>query len=110
MTGARLLTWIYPRLRWLGLSYGDSGVFVRRSVYLQVGGFRHVPLFEDLDFIRRLRRCGRFVHVDCALVTSSRRFQDRSFARTFARWTLLQALYCAGVSPAFLAKHYKPTR
>ncbi len=37
---ARLLTGIYPTLRWLNLCYGDSGIFVRRDVYEKIGGFR----------------------------------------------------------------------
>src|SRR4051812_19423011 len=55
---ARFLTWLYPRLRRLGLAYGDSAFFVRRSAYEQTGGFRPLPIFEDLDLLRRLRRAG----------------------------------------------------
>ena len=46
-------------IRFIGLYYGDSGIFVRRSVYEAVGGFRPIPLFEDLDFVRRLERLGQ---------------------------------------------------
>src|SRR5262249_50010550 len=60
---ARFLTWLYPRLRRLGLAYGDSAFFVLRSAYEQAGGFRPLPIFEDLDLLRRLKRLGRFVHV-----------------------------------------------
>ena len=59
--GARQLTVIYPELRALGLCYGDSGIFVRRSVYDEVGGFQPYPIFEDVDLIRRIKRRGRFV-------------------------------------------------
>jgi rSAM/selenodomain-associated transferase 2 len=107
---ARTLTWIYPRLRYLGLSYGDSGLFVRREVYQRMGGFRPYPLFEDLDFVGRLRQQGRFIHVDTPLVTSSRRFEGRSFAATFARWTMLQVLFWVGVSPWWLARFYPHLR
>ena len=74
---ARLLTAVYPLLRFLGLCYGDSGIFVRRSVYEKIGGFRCLALFEDLDLLRRLRREGRFARLDCRIVTSSRRFENR---------------------------------
>jgi rSAM/selenodomain-associated transferase 2 len=109
-TAARFLTWLYPRLRRLGLCYGDSGFFVRRGVYEEVGGFRPFPIFEDLDLLRRLRRRGRFLHLDAEVVTSSRRFAGRSFALTFARWSLLQGLYWAGVHPRTLARLYAPVR
>src|SRR5438270_296021 len=72
---ARVLTRAYPHFRKLGLCYGDSGIFIRRGVYEAIGGFEPYPIFEDLDLIKRLRKRGRFVHLDCALTTSSRRFE-----------------------------------
>jgi GT2 family glycosyltransferase len=107
---ARFLTWLYPQLRRLGLCYGDSGIFVRASVYEQVGGFKPFPIFEDLDFTQRLKQHGRIVHLPVAVVTSSRRFEGRSFALTFARWAILQALYWVGVHPRLLNRLYAPVR
>ena len=107
---ARQLTLIYPWLRHLGLCYGDSGIFVRRSVYDAVGGFRPYPLFEDVDLVRRIRRTGAFRMLPHELRTSSRRFEHRNFAVMFAEWTALQVLFWAGVSPYRLARLYKPIR
>ena len=107
---ARFLTWLYPRVKNLGLCYGDSAVFVRREAYRLVGGFRPFPVFEDLDLVRRLRKTGRVVHLPAAVTTSSRRFEGRSFALTFARWSLLQALYWLGVHPSTLGRLYAPIR
>ena len=107
---ARFLTWLYPRLRLLGLAYGDSGYFVRRAAYERAGGFKPFPIFEDLDLLRALWRQGRFVQADSFVVTSSRRFEGRSFALTFARWSLLQTLYWLGVSPHRLARLYRHVR
>jgi rSAM/selenodomain-associated transferase 2 len=107
---ARFLTWLYPRLGRLGLCYGDSALFVRREAYQRVGGFRAFPVFEDLDLIRRLRKVGRVAHLTATVHTSSRRFEGRSFALTFARWSLLQALYWLGVHPRALGRLYAPVR
>jgi rSAM/selenodomain-associated transferase 2 len=107
---ARFLTWLYPRLRRLGLAYGDSGIFVRRAAYERAGGFKPFPVFEDLDLLRALWRQGRFVQAEACVVTSSRRFEGRSFALTFARWSLLQGLYWLGVSPHTLARLYTNVR
>lgn len=107
---ARFLTWLYPRLRKLGLCYGDSAIFVRASRYREVGGFNPFPLFEDVDLVRRLKATGRLVHLPAAVVTSSRRFEGRSFTLTFARWAFLQALYWAGVNPRTLNRLYAPVR
>jgi hypothetical protein len=103
---ARRLTAIYPFLRLLGLCYGDSGIFLRKNVYEQIGGFRPLTLFEDLDLLRRLRRAGRFVHLPCSLRTSSRRFEQRNFALMWLHWASLQLLYWCGVSPNLLARWY----
>ena len=107
---ARFLTWLYPQLRKLGLCYGDSAIFVRASTYKQVGGFQPFPIFEDLDLVRRLRQRGRLVHLQATVLTSSRRFEGRSFALTFTRWAILQALYWAGVPPRILGRLYAPIR
>ncbi len=107
---ARFLTWLYPQLRKFGLCYGDSAIFVRASVYREVGGFKPFPVFEDLDLVRRIRRRGRLVHLRAQVVTSSRRFEGRSFAFTFARWSFLQMLYWLGVSPHTLGRLYAPVR
>jgi rSAM/selenodomain-associated transferase 2 len=107
---ARRLTAIYPMLRLLGLCYGDSGIFVWKNVYERVGGFRSLALFEDLDLLRRLRRAGRFVHLPCSIVTSSRRFEERNFALVWLHWTSLQLLYWCGVSPNVLARWYRHAR
>jgi rSAM/selenodomain-associated transferase 2 len=107
---SRFLTRLYPKLRFLGLCYGDSAFFVRRAIYEQTGGFRDLPLFEDVEFYRRLKKVGRFVHLKSAVVSSSRRFEKRSFVLTFARWSLFQGLYWLGVPPRFLAKRYAHIR
>lgn len=109
-SAARFLSWLYPRLRLLGLCYGDSAIFVRREAYTRAGGFKPYPIFEDLDLIRVLRRQGRIIEIPSFVVTSSRRFEGRSFALTFTRWALLQILYWLGVHPRTLARRYAHIR
>jgi rSAM/selenodomain-associated transferase 2 len=107
---ARQLTAIYPALRTLGLCYGDSGIFIRRTAYNRIGGFRPIALFEDLDLLRRMRKAGRFVHIPSQIRTSSRRFEQRNFALVWVHWTTLQVLYWLGVSPDRLARWYRHAR
>jgi GT2 family glycosyltransferase len=107
---ARQLTAIYPHLRKLGLSYGDSGLFVRREIYEKIGGFEPLPLFEDLELLRRLKKAGSFVHLPRRILTSSRRFEKKNFAGVWLHWTMLQALYWCGVSPRVLARWYRDAR
>lgn len=107
---ARWMTTIYPFLQILNLCYGDSGFFLSRDTYVRVGGFRALPLFEDLDLLRRLRRRGKFVHLSCPIVTSSRRFEKRNFASMWVQWTAMQVLYWCGADPNWLARWYRHVR
>lgn len=107
---AKFLTWLYPNLRKIGLIYGDSAIFVRRDVYERIGGFASFPIFEDLDFIQKLKRAGEIITLPAVVTTSSRRFENKSFVLAFLRWTILQTLYWLGVSPNTLLKIYFPTK
>jgi rSAM/selenodomain-associated transferase 2 len=105
---SRWLTGFYAWIRLLGFYYGDSGIFVRRSVYEALGGFRPMPLMEDLDFVRRLERFGRTCCIkDPPLVTSSRRFERRHPLEIVYGWVKIHALYWLGVSPDRLVEIYR---
>jgi rSAM/selenodomain-associated transferase 2 len=107
---AKVLTWLYPQLRWLGLVCGDSAIFVRREVYEKIGGFLDYPIFEDVDFFRRANKNEYFVTIMHPVKTSSRRFEGRNFGRVFIGWMILQVLYWIGVPARILAGYYSPIR
>jgi rSAM/selenodomain-associated transferase 2 len=105
---SRWLTGFYAWIRSIGLYYGDSGIFVRRSVYDVLGGFRPIPLMEDLEFVRRLERLGRTCCIqDPPLITSSRRFERRRPLGIVCGWVRLHVLFWLGASPDRLAEIYK---
>ncbi len=90
-----------------GMVYGDSGLALRRTAYLEAGGFRPLRLFEDVDFSRRLGRVGRVHLVEGAtLLVSARRWQREGALRCTLRNWILRASYALGVSPERLARHY----
>ena len=95
------------RVRVFGLPYGDQGLFVRRTIFRQLGGYRDLPLMEDVDFVRRLHRQGRVVELPLALSTSSRRWRRDGWWRRSASNLALVTLYFAGISPARLAAWYR---
>ncbi len=101
------LTRFYAWIRARGFYYGDSGIFVRRSVYQLLGGMRPIALMEDYDFVRRLERAGPTICIDDPpLVTSSKRFAGRSPVAIVAGWLRIHALFHLGVSPDRLARIY----
>ena len=108
--GARLLTLSQPLMKALGVYYGDSTIFLRREVYVALGGFRPYPLFEDADLIRRMRAAGAFRSLTGRVTTSSRRFEGRSFVLTCMQWTTMQLFYWLGVPAETLGRFYAPLR
>ena len=94
------------RVRVLKLPYGDQGLFVRRAVFADLGGYKEMPVMEDVEFVRRLVPDGRLVQLPMALVTSARRWRRDGWIRRSVRNLLLLGLYGAGVSPARLARLY----
>ena len=104
----RLVAW---RVRHLRLPYGDQGMFVRRQVFEQLGGYREMPLMEDVEFVRRLVGAGPMVELPLALGTSARRWhRDGWWRRSLKNLTIL-TLYFVGIPPARLARWYQgPSR
>ncbi len=98
--------WANLRSRWLKLPFGDQGIFCRRDAYEAAGGFRDMPVCEDLDFVRRLKRAGRFVVLPEATRTSPRRYYERGALRQVLRVWKVVGGYYAGVSPERLGRWY----
>ena len=94
------------RCRLFRLPYGDQALFARRASYERVGGFRPLPLMEDVDFVRRLRRAGPLAFPPARAFTSARRFERRGAAATSLRNLGLLALYTAGCDPRRLVRFY----
>lgn len=103
----RLVAW---RVGLLRLPYGDQGLFVRRSTFQALGGYRPIPLMEDVEFVRRLVRAGRVRPSALPLTTSARRWVRDGWFRRSARNLILLGAYLAGVSPERLARRYTPER
>lgn len=105
---ARLFGWANHVRRGLGIYYGDSAIFVRASVYVELGGFRALPILEDYELVRRLERRGRTAYVRVPTVEASARRFARAPLRTLLLWTWIQLLYSVfGVAPERLARLYK---
>jgi rSAM/selenodomain-associated transferase 2 len=98
----RLVAW---RCRVLALPYGDQGLLIPRGLYESLGGYRSIPLMEDVDLVRRLGR-RRLVALDVAAVTSAERWRRDGWTRRSARNLLCLALWFAGVPPARIARIY----
>jgi len=98
----RLADW---RARRLGLPYGDQGLLIARAFYEGLGGFRPLPLMEDVELVRRIGR-RRLVALEGEAVTSAARYRrDGWWARPLRNLTLL-SLYFLGLPPRWLRRLY----
>ncbi len=92
------------------LPYGDQGLLVSRTMYDAVGAYRSMPLFEDVDIVRRLvGKYGRnaFRVLPARATTSAARYRRVGYVRRVIRNNILLARYFAGASPEKLAKEYR---
>ena len=93
------------RVALLGLPYGDQGLLISRRHYDALGGFRPLPLMEDVDLVRRIGR-RQLRQLDVAAVTSAARWRRDGWWRRSARNLLCLALYGLGVRPERIARLY----
>ncbi len=109
------LAWLVGRLinlrsRWSGIATGDQAMFVRRRVFERLGGFPAIPIMEDIEFTRRLKRAGRTACLRSKVTTSYRRWEACGPVRTILLMWLLRFLYWIGVSPHRLSQFYASVR
>ncbi len=98
------------RTRLFGLPYGDQGLLISRRRYHDLGGYRYLPLFEDVDIVRRLiRKHGRraLCVLPAVATTSAERYERLGYARCVIRNNILLARFLAGVTPEALMKDYR---
>jgi len=107
---------IYRAIAFLGslrsrlnrIPYGDQAIFVRRDYFNKIGGYKDVPLMEDVEFMRRIKRSGKKILISHdRVMTSARRWEEEGLTYCILRNWTLQILYFLGVSPHKLIKFYK---
>ena len=104
--GARRLERLVAlRCRWLALPYGDQGLLISRRLYERLGGFRALPLMEDVDLARRLGR-RRLCLLQTPAVTSAARYRRAGYLARSLRNAACLGLYLLGVPAATVARLY----
>ncbi len=98
------------RGRYLKVFYGDSGIFLARAAFEEIGGFPDVPILEEVEFSKGLRRLGKTTLVTPCIHISARRWETRGIVRTTLNNWLITLLYFLKFSPVQLAKLYRHIR
>ena len=99
------------RVRLWDVAFGDQGIFIRRDLFMELGGFPDLPLMEDYQLSLDLRARGvRFAMTRARIVTSDRRFIQGGPLRVMARMWRLRAMYRKGADMDAIAAFYKDIR
>jgi len=98
--GVRFRTWAF------GLPYGDQGLLIGAAAYRQLGGFRPLPLMEDVDLVRRIGR-RRITRLPARAITSAARYRRDGYVRRVVRNLTCLTLFFLGVAPERIAKLYR---
>lgn len=90
------------------IPFGDQAIFIRREYFNAIGGYKEIPLMEDLELMRRIKKSGSKIWIfHDRVITSPRRWEKEGVIYcTLRNWTL-QTLYFLGISPHMLANFYK---
>jgi len=98
MVGLRCRLWMLP--------YGDQGIFVRRDVFERIGGYRDIPLMEDVDLVERIKREGGISILPGKAFTSYRRWEKRGWIQTTLMNQLIMVMFRLGADTQSLAELY----
>ena len=93
----------------LRMRCGDHGIFCRRTAFLDIGGFPEVPLMEDVEFFRQLRRHGRMIYSGKRIMASPRRYETIGRVRLTLAYGFIAMLYVFGIPLSKLASIYQRT-
>ncbi|MEC7942630.1 MAG: glycosyl transferase family 2, partial [Pseudomonadota bacterium] len=93
------------RSRVLGLPYGDQGLLISREFYFSLGGYREMPLMEDVDIVRRIGR-KHIIFLDAMAVTSAKRYRQDGWWGRPIRNIFCLTMFLLGASPRILGKIY----
>jgi rSAM/selenodomain-associated transferase 2 len=106
--GLRWVEWgVNLRSRLLQMPYGDQGIFLKAEVFHKLGGFPDLPMMEDFELMRQLRKVGKVAIAPSAVVTSDRRWRTLGILRTTLANQIMVVSYLLGVDPHKLARWYR---
>ena len=102
-----MISW---RSRLSKIATGDQAIFVRRQVFVELGGYPDLPLMEDVGLSRELKRRGTVACLRSRVVTSARRWEAEGIWRTMFKMWALKSLYLLGFSTFHLKRYYRDAR
>lgn len=96
------------RTRVTRVPFGDQAIFIRKSYFGKIGGYKDIPLMEDVEIMRRIGKRGdKICIIPERVMTSARRWEQEGILYCTLRNWALQLSYALGVPAEQLATWYK---
>lgn len=98
---------VYIRSRLTGIPYGDQAIFIKKEFFTRTNGYQEIPIMEDVELMRRIKKLGyKMYFVQKKVKTSPRRYEKEGVIYCTLRNWMLMSLYLLGVEPEKLVKFY----
>jgi rSAM/selenodomain-associated transferase 2 len=92
------------RTRATQIFFGDFGIFIRKDIFVEMGGYDEIPFLEDVEFCKKAKKHGKLGQIDRLIITSPRRYHAKGKYKLTAFFSLAVFLNMLGLRPSFLYK------
>ncbi|NES24567.1 MAG: glycosyltransferase family 2 protein [Symploca sp. SIO3E6] len=100
----KMVNW---RSHFLAMPYGDQAIFLRTTTFKQIGGFPNLPIMEDFELMRCLKRRGKITILSASVLTSGRRWQKLGVLKTTLINQVVIIAYFLRISPDIIVRWYR---
>lgn len=98
---------VYIRTRLTGIPYGDQAIFIKKDIFAGMNGYQEIPVMEDVELMRRIKKSGyKICIIPQRVSTSPRRYEKEGVVYCTLRNWMLMSFYLLGVEPEKLVKFY----
>ena len=87
--------------------FGDQAIFVKKEVFEKLGGFKQIPIMEDLDFSKRMKKLGKLKTIKNKITISGRKYLEKGIIRLSFVYFILMIMYHLGFSYEKIKKVYE---
>ena len=89
-----------------GIVTGDHSMFMTKNIYEACGGFSEIPIMEDIEISKRLKKINKPICLKENIITSTRKWGDEGVVRVIIKMWIFRFLYFIGITPERLAEYY----
>lgn len=95
------------RSRMSRIPYGDQAIFIRKDFFDRIGGFKNIPIMEDVELMKRIKKMKKHIVIlKDKVIASPRRWEQEGMFYYSLKNKIISLLYFFGVLPDKLDRYY----